>query len=309
MSTLQITTRIGCANECTYCPQESLIKAYKRRSTNLLMRLDNFKSFIEKLPSKLNIWFAGMCEPWLNPECTQMILYAHKKGHKICVFTTLIGMTLSDIDLIESVPFGFFQIHLLSDIKHKKFAINDDYLAVLNKIFESKINTSFHCHDKNLDLNLKLILGKNNSIEFRSLKQRAGNIKIGSRLNLAKRRGLIGCRRNLRCNVLLPNGDIILCSNDYGMKHVLGNITISHYDSIFNGNEFRKIRRGLRDESIDILCRFCNNLCYNVDLAAKLYNFPYLIDKYIYYLKDLHNLNDLNIILRTVFSAFKKRIN
>ena len=107
--------------------------------------------------------------------------------------------------------------------------------------------------------------------------------------------------------MLLPNGDVILCSNDYGMKHVLGNIVSSGYDSLFNGIEFGKVRQGLQDESIDILCRDCDNFCYNIDIAAKIYNFPYQIDKYIYYLKDLHNSNDLNIILQKGFKAIKRR--
>ena len=46
----------------------------------------------------------------MNPDCSKMILYANQKGHKISVFTTLSGMTLLDIDLIESINFGFFQI-------------------------------------------------------------------------------------------------------------------------------------------------------------------------------------------------------
>jgi len=273
------------------------------------MGLENFRSYIEKLPSEVSIWFAGMSEPWLNPECSEMILYAHKKGHKISVFSTLIGMTLSDIDLLEFVPFGFFQIHLPSDFEHEKIRVNDDYLAVLDKISKSNINALFHCHGKNPDLKVKLILDDNKKhIEFRSLYQRSGNIKIKSRLNLARKRGIIGCRRNLRCNVLLPNGDVILCSNDYGMKHVLGNIVSSSYDSLFKGNEFRKVRQGQQDESIDILCRDCDNFCYNEDVAARIYNFPYQIDRYIYYLKDLHNSNDLNIILQKGFNAFKKRL-
>ena len=308
MPTLQITTKIGCTNACTYCPQERLIKAYESRSKNLLLDLDNFKSYIEKLPSEVNIWFAGMCEPWLNPECSQMILYAHKKGHKICVFTSLTGMRLSDIDLIESVPFGFFRIHLPNDLEHEKLRVNDYYLAVLDKISKSNINTSFHCHGKNPDLKVKLILNYNNKpIEFRSLYQRAGNIKIKNRFNLPKKRGIIGCIRELKCNVLLPNGDVILCSNDYAMKHVLGNIVFSRYDCLFNGNEFAKVRQGLQDESIDILCRDCDNFSYNIDLAAKIYNFPYQIDKYMYYLRDFRNSYDLNIILRKGFNAVKKQ--
>lgn len=307
MPNLQITTKIGCTNACTYCPQERFIKAYRRKSNNLLMGLDNFKSYIEKLPSEVNIWFAGMCEPWLNPGCTEMILFAHNKGHKICVFSTLIGITLSDIDLIESVPFGFFQIHLLSDHENETLLVNDDYLAVLDKISKSNINTSFHCHVKNPDLKVKLILDNNKkTIEFRSLYQRSGNIKIKSRLSLTRKRGIIGCRRNLRNNVLLPNGDVILCSNDYGMKHVLGNIVSSSYESLFNGNEFAKVKQGLQDESIDILCRNCDNFCYNIDLVAKIYNYPYQIDRCIYYLKDIRNSDDLNIILKKIFNVFKK---
>jgi radical SAM protein with 4Fe4S-binding SPASM domain len=250
-----------------------------------------------------------MCEPWLNPECTEMILYAHKQGHKICIFTTLTGMTLSDIDLIESIPFGFFQVHLPGNFEVEKFRVNDSYFKVLDKISKSNINSSFHCHGKNLNLKVKSILENNEkTVEFRSLYQRSGNIKVNSRLSLARRRGTIGCRRDLRCNVLLPNGDVLLCSNDYGMKHVLGNIVSSSYDDLFNGEEFVKIRKGLQDESIDIICRDCDNFCYDKDLAAKILNFPYQIDKYVYYLKDLRNVHDLKIILQKGLKAFKEHL-
>jgi hypothetical protein len=63
----------------------------------------------------------------------------------------------------------------------------------------------------------------------------------------------------------------------------------------------------LQDESIDLICRNCDNFCYNINLIAKIYNFPYKIDKYLYYLKDLHNSNDLDIILQKGINAFKNR--
>ena len=67
MSSMQITTRIGCSIACDYCPQDKFIKAYKKRSHMLQMSFDNFKSYLAKIPVAVDIWFAGMCEPWLTP--------------------------------------------------------------------------------------------------------------------------------------------------------------------------------------------------------------------------------------------------
>lgn len=309
MPNMQITTRIGCTIACDYCPQETFIEAYKSRSNNLLMRLDDFQSYIQRLPSEVNIWFAGMCEPWLNPECTEMMLHSHIKGHHISVFTTVIGMRLSDIDAIEHIPFGFFRIHVPTDLEFEKRRADRNYLAVLDKICKSTINATFHCHGKHPAQEVLSILKANEKTsEFSPLYQRSGNIKISNRLSLAKKRGVIGCRRNSRCNVLLPNGDVLLCSNDYGMKHILGNIVSSGYDSLFNGNEFEKVRRGLQDESMDVLCRTCDNFSYDKNLSAKIYNLPYSVDKYLYYLRDLRNPNDLKIIVRKSMNALKRRV-
>lgn len=282
MLRLQITTKIGCTIACSYCPQDRFIKAYRKRSSNLSMSLDSFRTYIEGLPPEVAIWFAGMSEPWLNAECTEMLLYAHKRGHKISVFTTLTGMKSSDIDLLESVPFDFFRIHVPSDSGHENIRINDNYLNVMDRISESKINTSFHCHGRNTNVKVKALLdSKKKAIEWVFTLERSGNLRIKGRLNLPRRRGIIGCGRNLNNNVLLPNGDVILCSNDYGMKHILGNIVSSGYDSLFNGNEFIKIRKGQQDESIDTLCRYCQDFCGNVNLFAKVYNIPYRLNKNI----------------------------
>ena len=56
------------------------------------MTLDNFKKAVDKLPQEVRVTFAGFTEPWLNKDCTDMVLYAHEKGHPISIFTTGIGM-------------------------------------------------------------------------------------------------------------------------------------------------------------------------------------------------------------------------
>jgi len=194
---------------------------------------------------------------------------------------------MSDIDRIESVPFAFFRAHVPSEPKKENVRVTDDYLAVLDRIAGSRIKTSYHCHGRKPDPRVKELLnGNNKTIEWVHTLERSGNLDLKGTLRLPRRRGTLLCARNLRNNVLLPNGDVILCSNDYGMKHVLGNLVSSSYESLFKGKGFTKVKEGQQDESIDILCRYCQDFCGNGDLFAKVYNLPYRFNKYLLELRN-----------------------
>lgn len=65
-------------------------------------------------------------------------------------------------------------------------------------------------------------------------------------------------KRKEPCNVILPNGDVLLCCNDYGMQHALGNFMTSDYPALHPIEEFLKAATGLADETIEILCRRCD---------------------------------------------------
>ena len=112
VAALEITTKIGCRVNCEYCPQAKLIREYHKRSEITLMSLDIFRTCIEKLPSTIDLHFSGMCEPWLNLECADMILHANERGHRILVSTTLAGLTVADIERIDSIDFKKFNVHL-----------------------------------------------------------------------------------------------------------------------------------------------------------------------------------------------------
>lgn len=308
MPGIEITTVIGCKNYCVYCPQGKLIAAYIKRSKIIQMNFGVFKTCIDKIPLNVIIHFTGMSEPWLNPECTKMILYAHKRGYKIVVATTLVGMSLSDIDLIESIPFEGFWVHLPSDEGYEKIRVDKNYLKLLNKLSESNIKVKYHFHGKNPHPKVKLLIKKD--ISWISLLTRAGNKKIKNSFIPKRKRGVIGCRMNLCRNILLPNGDVTLCCMDYGMQHILGNLLSSDYGSLFCGKEFLKIKKGLKDESLDILCRYCDKLAYDVSLFAKVYNnccptnlFVKFYNNYLPYLKNIRNLKDF---LQLIQKASKK---
>ncbi len=85
------------------------------------MSFETFKACVDKLPQNVDVGFAGMCEPWINPDCTKMVIYAHKQGHRIEVFTTLVGMKPSDIDQLANIPHSRILCTLTSGEKFRKY--------------------------------------------------------------------------------------------------------------------------------------------------------------------------------------------
>jgi hypothetical protein len=261
MPSMEITTRIGCSNMCSYCPQDKLINAYKSVSSILEMDLTTFKKCVDKIPADINIHFSGFSEPWLNPHCTEMVVYSHKKGHKIQIFTTLVGMTLKDIEIIKKIPFELFIVHLPDSDGKTSIEVNDNYMEIITRATECLPNALYIYYD-NIPTELEPLLKTVRKAKW-ILASRARNIKIkGQEINIIP--GQIRCTRALCQNVLLPNGDVILCCNDYGMKHVLGNLMKSNYDSLFSGEVYKKVTEGLLDDSIDILCRYCETFAEQV---------------------------------------------
>jgi len=264
LATMEITTIIGCPMRCKYCPQDKLINAYKKRSHVSRMTFETFKKCLDKIPKKVRIDFSGMAEPWLNPECTKMLLYAHKKGFKIAVYTTLVGMKLSDINLIKNIPFKIFNIHLPDKEGFAGIKITDNYLKKLKEIKRSNIQNLSYMSMRTVPDKIKKIIGFTPQPSL--MRSRAGNLKKSDNLDFIttkRKRGTIKCRwsgNKFNQNVLLPNGDVLLCCMDYSMKHVLGNLLKINYKQLFHSKEFYKLQRGLRDESIDILCRYCTRV-------------------------------------------------
>jgi len=270
MAGMEITTAIGCSVSCNYCPQDKFIRAYAARSDLMIMKFDMFKSCIDKIPSSVNINFSGMCEPWKNAECTKMVEYACKKGHPVTVFTTLSGMSLSDVELLSKLKIKDFLVHLPSSEGTEKVYINDEYLDVLKMIHSSMLKVKYHVHGKKLNPD---IIGHVPSEEIRYWKvnTRANNIN-GENSSLIRNKGVISCKRSLEQNVLLPNGDVLLCCMDYGMMHVIGNLSESDYGSLFESEEFIKVKKGLKEAGSDIICRYCEKFACDVDLTAKIFN-------------------------------------
>ena len=68
----EITTHIGCPMNCVDCPQALLRNRYNGKRD---LSFEDYKAVIDKLPKGIRVDFSGMCEPFCNKSCTDMILY------------------------------------------------------------------------------------------------------------------------------------------------------------------------------------------------------------------------------------------
>jgi len=288
MAWLDITTNIGCPNACVYCPQEETIKAYAGRSDATQMSFDTFKVCVDRVPADVAINFSGFSEPWLNTECAKMLLYAHERGHRIYVFSTLTGLTLPDIDRIRTVPIACFYVHLPSEEGYEKIKIDEDYLKVLRGLLESGIKVKHICLGEKIHHRVKPLI--KTYVNYLPASARSGNTRLKRGPAPGRKRGAIGCGNDLRANILLPSGEVALCCMDFGLKHVLGNLLYSDYDSLFRGEEFLKVKKGLRRGRLNILCRYCDTNAFNADLFAKVYNSFFLQLTAVRNIKDVRRL-------------------
>lgn len=268
LRTLEITTRIGCSNMCKYCPQTLLIDTYHKRSKEIVLTFENYKKYLKKIPKDVKIVFAGMAEAWLNKDCTKMLIYTYKQGYQqIAVFTTTMGMSLEDFEKIKHIPFTVFFVHLADANGNTKIKVNEKYLELLKKIEKSNIKNKRYMAMGKLHPKLVPLFG--NVVEKLTMHTRAGAIDF---LPQVYKSGPIKCcwPDELKHNGLMPNGDVLLCCIDYGMKHVLGNLSRDSYDSLFISHEFKRIVRALKDEmNGDVICRRCEFATENIDYSQK----------------------------------------
>ncbi len=265
--TMEFTTSIpkkGCVVDCVFCPQRILERSYIDEERYLT--LDNFKRAVDKLPKNVRVTFAGFTEPWLNKDCTDMLLYAHEKGHPIAVFTTGIGMKVEDVYRIKDIPYdlgpnGRFVLHLPDNERKAKHPITKNYIEVLEAFKEvhHEINGFYTMAMGTVHNDVKHLFSEAVVPAFWS---RAGNL-VGEAmlkpelLNIQNEFKTIyhgeeprtcGCDEHLYHNIMLPNGDVSLCCMDYSLKFIIGNLFEQSYEEI-----------APKPQSCFDMCRFCEN--------------------------------------------------
>jgi len=252
---MEITTGVGCVVACKFCPQKTFLKAYKSNMRKLTLR--NFENIIDKIPNSVVIVFSGFAEPFLNDDCAKMILYASRKGHPVSVFTTGTGMSMKDLHEIcdikfSAYPHGGFVLHLADAEGFAKIKVDDDYLKLLKAIQEADIHNLLLRSMGALHPGIAHIF-QQDLVKTQAMNSRAGYLAaegVETNCNSCTQGSAVMCGRDeyIYNNVLLPNGDVVLCCQDFGMKHVLGNLLENSYEDMIP-----------KPLSVFELCKKCHN--------------------------------------------------
>lgn len=260
---VQITTAVGCACQCVFCPQDKIIPAYAGHGLHrpIYLHPEMFKLMLRKLPTTMNIVFCGFCEPFQNQECTNMILYAHRQHYTVEIYTTLVGLSLPQIkSIFKEIHFDGkdrrFRIHLASEGNLERIPVTDNYLAVLEYILNSDNNIELHYHGETLNKRIqKLLESHGRSGEYWKPDNRARNLLLPWVISPERKKGIISCKCWGR--VIMPDGTVLVCPNDWAMKYPLGNILRESYDTIFKHRTLKYFVKSFTDETLETPCRHC----------------------------------------------------
>ena len=214
--------------------------------------------------------FGGMAEPFHNPQCADMIKYTYEKGYRVYLFTTLMGMTLEDFEKIKDVKFDFFELHIPDKQNNCHFVIDNIYKELLVKM-QSRFHTySYSCHgDVHPEIESLIDATKRAGL---ILGDRAGNLDIG--MKRVEREAPFLCAHgfedmlNQWIPVMCPDGTLVACCNDYGMRHQFGNLINDSWDHISKQQEFQRFRQSWEDNTVKSLCNHCGS-------AVKIDQLPY----------------------------------
>ncbi len=266
---IEVTTCIGCRINCKFCPQTLLLRKYFEKNSHrkTIMTVSDFQKYLLNSPYNCDFVFAGMSEPFLNKDCTKLLKLACDAGRRVSLYTTLVGATKKDIDEILQLPLQLVVLHVADKYGYAQIPLSEEYYELIEYLLEAKkINGSAFvdsvCAQAEPDKKIEeLCRGKYEILT--SLHDRAGNLE-GENLSGRKEKitnQKIYCSsfgKKLNSQVLLPDGTLVLCSSDYGLQHQLGNLLLDDYEKIRNGEEMKRVFRGMEgDINIDILCRNC----------------------------------------------------
>jgi len=261
---LEITTKIGCPINCKYCPQSLFLKAYEKFPNPIKeMSFDTFKRCIDKVPLNTVIFFSGFSEPFLCKAVVKMIQYAARCGYDISLATTLVGMSESDFETIKDISFLEVVLHAPDREKFANIPMTDEYLELFSKFVNTRINgrrlINYVTCQGTPNERIDDLLRRANVRLNLELHDRAGNLS-GENLQVCPQKGdklLCGRSIDMNWNELLPNGEMILCSMDFGLRHRLGNLYNKPYEEIISGTVMKEIKAGMSDRIANVLCRNC----------------------------------------------------
>jgi MoaA/NifB/PqqE/SkfB family radical SAM enzyme len=245
---LEVSTSVGCPIRCPYCPQTDIAKKYKGPKR---LTLDVFRACLNHCPHGDTIIFAGVAEPYLNTDTSQMMREVVQSARKVSLYTTGVGMTPWDVSVLIHLAPELVVWHIPDAEGQMKVKITPEYVRLMEKMTAGLPRLNYLCFGTPHPQLAYLVKSLGNY----PMHTRAGNVA-----HLPQRRAIVGPVRchpgpNLDHPLMLPNGDLFVCVQDFGLQHPIGNLKEESWNVIYQGPKIAHLR-GLM-QSGDILCRTC----------------------------------------------------
>ena len=251
---MELTTMVGCPLMCTFCPQDNLRTTYGE-ATKYMQPMDLMR-MLNKLPKNTRIDFSGMAEPWANPACNMMLEMVLYLGFDVAIYTTLYGMEnpAAVKKVLESHPnqVKVVMLHLPDANKNMKgWKLDQKWMNALETFMTLELPCGIGAMtmDKTgfVAPELQHIIGRLPSWQGHTRADSLDTNQIAGQTNISltpHNTFPLTCASTpfYDRNVLLPNGDVVLCCMDYNLKHIIGNLLTQTYDEVMQGKPLQDLR-------------------------------------------------------------------
>lgn len=274
---MELTTMVGCPLMCTFCPQKNLKNSYGKNAK--YMSVETLTTVLDKLPISTRIDFSGMAEPWANPNCTDMLEQTLIRGFKVAVFTTLYGMKKEEASRIVGLLEKYNDqvevvcIHLPdSNGNMLGWKYSEEWKHCFITLATAKVSCGVGAMTMDGSGRVHPDIASFARVSYHAeLHTRADSLnveQIGTQpvKPTPRHTNALTCRSTpfYDRNVLLPNGDVVLCCMDYNLKHIIGNLLEQDYEDIFKNKALLDLIKlnETPEFSKCSICKSCDNVTY-----------------------------------------------
>jgi hypothetical protein len=250
-NSIELTTVVGCARKCTYCPQDLILGRYKQIRGDGAQKLKpaDLEKMLANMPSEMMVFWTGFAEPLQNDHFPDLFDLISGAGYASQISTTLFASNRQSIQVLcDRKKWDRVTLHLPDNSGQMLAEITPRYLGDLREVV--------HCMDPAKDL-IHVFGELNNDIrrvfEEPGMRDVVSKIKtmlidLDSPLKTTRANnihsdqpppepkaedGFLFCKeKRFNQPVLLPNGDLSMCCMDYGLTNIVGNLLHESYDSI-----------------------------------------------------------------------------
>lgn len=250
-SIIEVSATATCPLRCAYCPQDKLGEAYRGPKE---LTLEMFERCLDNLVPGDAVYFAGFTEACLAPDFMGMLELTLKRYHRCRLYTTGRGLDLDEAKTIAAEKrIEMIVLHLPDTFGHLSNSKNN--VSILDALSKHH-NAHVMAMDKIPHKDIQSIWDRLPQ-NMGTMHDRAGNVTAVPVRHI-EHKGAIKCgvAPQLDHPVLLPSGELSLCCQDYGLRHIVGNLATTPLSDILRAKPIEDIM-ALQRSGGEVLCKHC----------------------------------------------------